>query len=410
MGLTQPTTMHVFIDESGSVMSGNGESNLYICTAVMVHDEQKQNVINGLSQIIKKHNLGEYLKSSKVGSNNERRIAILQDLVGLDFTYLFILTNKNKFSPDTPLEKYKKIRYKYLHKELNRILYDKGFGLNVVIGQYGTAEFQEECLKYYKKDVKNLFGGEVKISYADDKQEALLQIADFIGGSLMYCFDKDRKSNKSEQIRKLLEPKEIGCEIFPRGRFSTIAQRPIPDAELEDQLYRHLYNKAADFLNKTEDSDDELEKMQFLTLNSLFIARCYEEDPANQWIYSDVLYNDLLKQHFEIGKRAFTVRVIGGLRYNNIIIAGSPNGYKLALTLEEINNYLTHDKNIVFPMLDKLKTARDQVKMLIGYNILNGEYESFDTLINVLTTDQIKKYTTEPDIEKIKTIDDEPDE
>ena len=34
-------------------------------------------------------------------------------------------------------------------------------------------------------------------------------------------------------------------------------------------------------------------------------------------------------------------------------------------------------------MLDKLKLARDQVKTLIGHNILGGEYESFDLLINV---------------------------
>ena len=101
--------------------------------------------------------------------------------------------------------------------------------------------------------------------------------------------------------------------------------------------------------------------------------------------------------------------MIGGLRYKGIIIAGSPNGYKLALNLEDINNYLAHDNNIVFPMLDKLKLARDQVNALIGHNILGGEYESFDLLINALTTDQIRKYTAEPDVEKIQMIEDTKD-
>ena len=58
-------------------------------------------------------------------------------------------------------------------------------------------------------------------------------------------------------------------------------------------------------------------------------------------------------------------------------------------------------------MLDKLKLARDQIRSLIGYNILGGEYEKFDIIIDRLTTEQIRQYTTEPDVEKIKMIDEE---
>lgn len=405
MNLYTTPTMHVFIDESGTVMSGTRESNLYICTAVIVSKNNKQAVIGGLSELIKKHKLGTILKSSSIGSNNQRRIAILRDLMSLEFSYLFLLTDKSKFLPDSPLEKYKKSRYKFLHKKLNWILEEKNYNLKVIIDKHGSDEFQQECLKYYQKNTQTLFSGTLDIDYADDKDEVILQIADFIGGSLMYCFDKDRKGEHSEQIRKILQNKEVGCEFFPRGTFSTIDTRPIPAADLEEQLYRQLYNNATLFLDKTEESGDELEQMQYQTLNRLFIARCYEE-PSRQWIYSEDLYEDLKEQSFDISKRAFTVKVIGGLRYKGIIIAGSPNGYKLALNLEDINNYLAHDNNIVFPMLDKLKLARDQVNALIGHNILGGEYESFDLLINALTTDQIRKYTDEPDVEKIQMIED----
>ena len=51
--------------------------------------------------------------------------------------------------------------------------------------------------------------------------------------------------------------------------------------------------------------------------------------------------------------------------------------------------------------------ARDQIRSLIGYNILGGEYEKFDIIIDRLTTEQIRQYTTEPDVEKIKMIDEE---
>ena len=327
----------------------------------------------------------------------------MQDLMSLDFSYLFLMTDKTKFLPDSPLAKYKKSRYKFIHKKLNRLIEEMHCNLNIVIDKYGSQEFQEECLKYYQRDIDDLFTGEITQSYADDKDEPLLQIADFIGGSLLYCFEKNRKGEHSEQIRNLLQPKEVGCDFFPRGTYPTIDVRPIPNSDMEEQLYRHLYNKTVEFLDKTENSDIPDEQMQFQTLNSLFIARCYN-DPADQWIYSDKLYSDLKELNFDISKRTFTVKIIGGLRYKGIIIAGSPNGYKLALNLDDINNYLSHDNNIVFPMLDKLKLARDQIRSLIGYNILGGEYEKFDIIIDRLTTEQIRQYTSEPDVEKIKMI------
>ena len=146
--------------------------------------------------------------------------------------------------------------------------------------------------------------------------------------------------------------------------------------------------------------------MQFQTLNRLFIARNYEE-PADQWIFSEDLRRDLTEQNFEISKRAFTVKIIGGLRYKGIIIAGSPSGYKLALNLDDITNYLAHDSNIVFPMLSKLKLARDEIMSLAGYNILAGEYQNFDAILTQLSAEQIRQYVEEPDVEKMEMIKDD---
>ena len=387
-------------------MAEKGQSNLYICTAVIVSDEHKQDVIKGLAEIVQKHRLGTVLKSSQVGANVSRRIEILKDLMSLDFTYLFLMTDKNKFSPDSPLGKYKKSRYKFLHRKLNQIIAEKSCNLNIVIDQYGSQEFQDECLEYFQKDSCDFFAGEISTSYADDQVESLLQIADFIGGSLMYCFDKTRKGEHSDKIRKILQPKEVGCEFFPRGIYPTLAVRPIPSTEIEEQIYRHLYNKAASFLDKTEDSTNPEEQMQFQTLNRLFIARNYEE-PADQWIFSEDLRRDLTEQNFEISKRAFTVKIIGGLRYKGIIIAGSPSGYKLALNLDDITNYLAHDSNIVFPMLSKLKLARDEIMSLAGYNILAGEYQNFDAILTQLSAEQIRQYVEEPDVEKMEMIKDD---
>jgi len=397
--------IHVYIDESGNPMPGKNDSDFYICTAVVVSDSDVQDVEKGLALINQKYRNGATLKSSAVGARHELRLAILQDLFKLKFSYLFLITDKTKFIPNTPLEKYKKTRYKFLHNRLNQLLEENNCNLDVIIDKHGTPEFQAECLKYYTKHSSGLFGGEVHHSYADDEEVTPLQIADFIGGTLMFCFDPKKKSDFSQKFRNIMITKEIKYDFFPRGCFETIPL-PVPDNKLAEELYRHLYNKAVTLLDQLETSNSPDEQMQYQTLNTLFLARCYEE-PLKQWIYSDEIYKDLRKQGFDISKRTFTVKIIGGLRRKKIIIAGSPNGYKLALTLADIKEYLQHDNNIIFPMLEKLKMAKGEVMFLIGHNILQEEYSRFDTILNALTDSQLHQYTDEPNIEKIQMVSDE---
>ena len=398
---------HVFIDETGNVMEGQGDSPLYICTAVFVSDENKQKVEDGLNIIKEKYKIGSILKSNQISKNHERRIAILKELMELDFTFYYLITDKTKILKDSPLS-YKKTRYKYLHKILNKHIVDMNYNLNIVIDNYGTEEFRNECLKYYDKMNTDLFCGEVNHSYADDKDQSILQISDFIGGTLLYSYDKDKNLDKVffDQIRAVIHKKEIGHDFFPRGQYPTIPERPLPNSQIQDQLWRHLYNLASRCIGQLEDSDNPLEIMQYYTLKSLFYARNFES-PENQWIFSDELIENLKNLHYDITKRAFTVSVIGGLREKKILIAGSQMGYKLALNLDDIKDYLEHDSNIIFPMLRKLQSARGLINTLIQYDIFNGKYELFDDIIAAFSSKGNVMYTSEPDIESMSFLEDE---
>ena len=55
---------------------------------------------------------------------------------------------------------------------------------------------------------------------------------------------------------------------------------------------------------------------------------------------------------------------------------------------------IAHDSNIVFPMLSKLKLARDEIMSLAGYNILAGEYQNFDAILTQLSAEQIRQGRT----------------
>ena len=398
-----PEEMFAYVDETGSLNDNDPQSDFYVCTAIFVRSSQREKLKADLLNIRNELGNGAVLKSSRIGTKHELRLKYLKKLVLLDFRYVFLVTDKRKIDKNSALQ-YKKTRYKFIHRIFNSMLAKITGNLNVVIDTHGTEDFQESCRAYFEKHNKDLFTGDLKTSYADDEKEPLLQIADFIGGSLVYFFDPKRKNQYSQEIRNILKTKEDDYDVFPYVQFN-IDDPPKVERDLEELLALKLYNKAACFLDKTDGASDEKIQMQNYTLRRLFLASKFEED-NRRCIFSDELIRELKELDFAIGKRNFTVEIIGGLRRAGIIISGSLNGYKLALSLKDIDEYLEHDKTIIIPMLDKLRSAQTNVHALIGYNILSGKYSDLEPLVDVLKERKLMEYTEEPDIENIKLVED----
>ena len=51
------------------------------------------------------------------------------------------------------------------------------------------------------------------------------------------------------------------------------------------------------------------------------------------------------------------------MRDYGIIISGTAKGYRLATTLEQVRDYISHNKDIIFPMLKRLNIARQKIKL-----------------------------------------------
>ena len=99
--------------------------------------------------------------------------------------------------------------------------------------------------------------------------------------------------------------------------------------------------------------------------------------------------------------------MIGGLRKEEIIISGSPSGYKLALSLEDINEYLDHDRNIIVPMLQKLTLARRTPREGINFDILiDARYSVLKILIEAIGANDMESFGSEHelDVETIKFL------
>ena len=388
------TAYWVYVDEFGTVNIQDPSSELYIEVAVFIKDEERLTLENGIEEICQELCGGAELKSSRVGGDNAKRLKYLNKIGNLPFQYYALICNKKLISEGSGLI-YKKSCYKNLHKQLNQMLQTLPGNVHFLIDKYGSPDFENSCKVYFEKATMGLIiHADFSFDYVDDKNNRVVQLADFIAGSLSYCFDKKKKDAVySPSFRTILKKHELELFCYPRQQRAVSNVPPsVQDESFADDLRDRLYNQASRFLEENEDNDDECVQMQWHTLKRLFDASELE-DKELRYIYADKLIEHLKSYGYVIGKRNFTVDVIGGLRRADIIIAGSPDGYKLALSLDDVNEYLEHNKEIILPMLHKLAKARNNIRMLMSYDILeNAEYADLKELIEKLSESKLDNY------------------
>ena len=397
----------VYIDESGGLMGARSSDRFYVITAILVFKGEEQRLDDGIREICKHHRSGATLKSSDIGGRDELRLKCLQDICRLPFVYIALAVDKQRLSKGTGLQ-YRKSRYKFLHERLNQYLSQSYSRITIVIDKHGTEEFQQGCCAYFeKKHQRNLFGT-IDFRYVEDQTEPCVQLADFIGGTLLHCIDRKKQTAFSEQYRNLLKSKESLLAFFPSGYMQASGLTPpgvCPDVE---KLRLLLNNKAYAFLERYANDADVKRIMQVYTLRRLYDVSSFESEDQRS-VFSGKLIRELKDKGYELSPRAFTGDVIGGLRREGIIISGSPSGYKLALKLEDINEYLDHDRNIIIPMLQKLALARRTPREGINFDILNDpRYSVLKKLVEAIAANAMETFGSEgePDVETIKFLQD----
>ncbi len=371
-----------FVDECGTnELDSNkqGVSHLFICVAIVVNYEAIRIIEIEMRSISSELCGGAEVRSSKIGSNHHRRLQFINRIKNLPFGYYALVINKNRIKKESGL-KYKTSFYKYINQMLYRRLDSCGMNMRVVADEIGGRDFMESFESYIiRKSQETLFTNFTSEhfvhEFAGSKETPLIQLADLLAGTLSYCFDEGKKSEFSEVYRELLRSKEIEIQSWP------VEIVPIPDKipdtvrGLNDRLRKTCSNRAAKFIQENENSDIIEKAMQAATLRYLFFARNFEKR-EHQAVYADILMEDLKEEGFEeISKQAFSLGIIGKLREAGIIIAGTNEGYRLALSVEDIQDYLNHDKNIIEPMINRLITARDVVRhdTANGYDILDNQ-------------------------------------
>lgn len=353
-----------FVDEcgdSGLEIEKEGCSRLFIIVAIMVKPDACDEVANAIKVICEQQFSGAPLKSSRIGSDHRRRLRVLRALSGLPFSYCALVVDKARIKRDGGL-KHRPSFYKYLNAQLYDRFLRAGGDLLVKADRVGGENFQRSFEAYMcKRQLPDLWSS-CDCRMVNSIHEPLVQVADFVAGTLSFVFDPEKRCQNSEEYRKLLRPHEISLRGWP-WKWDHATRLPEEPHDIwDDAIRQHSLNKVDSFLSSFEYSTDPDRQMQTAVLRHLLFVRLFEA--RTDAVYSDALIQCVKKLGFdELSKQTFRMRIVGPLRDAGILLAGSQNGYKLALCYKDVQVYVEHCSSIVGPMLDRLQKAREDLRL-----------------------------------------------
>jgi|APLak6261690433_1056193.scaffolds.fasta_scaffold08082_1 hypothetical protein len=349
-----------FADEFGNnSFEFETQGSHFIVASILLKETELQKIENEVENIRKNNFQTGEIKSNKVATNHTRRIKILNELLELDFSIFAVIIDKRKLYGEG--FNYKKSFYKFANNLLYKELFRTFPELQLNVDEHGSNNFMLEFRKYVEKNhQRTLFSG-IEFNQISSANSNLIQVADFIAGTLGYIFDETKRSSKSEELYKLIKPKISVLSSFPRelsvnefdDKFDQTFDRRIADVS---------FQRVFDFLEKNSSVDNQTEdQITFLKL-LLWLQRA---SSGNAYISTKEIMKHLnYTREKPMNEEYFRTRIVGNLRDKGILISSSNEGYKIPTSSKDLDNFIKHGNRIIMPMLNRIREARDAIKLI----------------------------------------------
>ena len=350
-----------FIDECGNFgfdFDSEGVSKYYILCAVIVKNSELSQLHNAVLKVKENNGFKDTeIKSSAIGNNYKRRSKILAELLPINFRIILFVADKQAFIKDSPLTTYRQSFIKFLHQRLYNVLYGAYPKLQIIEDQIGTSEFQTSFKKYVREHRPINLLGEYEFDYTDSRDSILVQLADFVGGTIGKNYTDDSAPNYLE----MLKGKIICIERFPNDTTPYFGAASEKDRRYDEDVFNLSVHRARDFIASHE-HDDDFEKRLQTTLLRYLLFQVHNVD-AHKYISSHQLLS-VLDEYADKKVRPNYLyrRVIAPLRDAGVILASCAHGYKIPISVEDITTYFNQTHMIVSPMLHRVEICRNLIK------------------------------------------------
>ncbi len=373
-----------FIDEFGTNSFEFDKQDItthFIITCILINKENINETQSGLEKIRYSFFQTGEIKSSNVGSDDKRRLRILSEIVKLNFQILALVVDKGELEGEG--FGYKPSFYKFLNNLVFTDLYKVFAQMDVVMDDHGGEKFMTGFIRYIRKNhPPDLFSSLNAIEFQNSKENVLIQLADFISGTLARVYDEKKKSPFANNFMQVIRRKIGTINFFPKNYISFTYEYDQTDTKIDPSIDEFTMNRINDFINKYETNPDALKKLQVKTLKLLRLYRQtihYARYIPTREILEHLNYNNYKK----VTEYYFRTNIIAKLRDNDILIASSKHGYKLPVSLADLYDFINHGSTVVIPMLNRIQKCVKMVKLSSGIDILEKEnYKELKQIIN----------------------------
>lgn len=129
----------------------------------------------------------------------------------------------------------------------------------------------------------------------------------------------------------------------------------------DQKVYEIAIKSAYDYLSKTPKSADQSKRLQTAILKFLLFKNTLEG--ASNYISTVEIENHLKNIGLtDITQQMLRTGGIAKLRDESVIIASSPNGYKIPTSLSDIQDYLNKVTSQIVPILDRVKKMHNHYR------------------------------------------------
>jgi len=359
-------TKYAFVDEFGAFgydFSNSGCTTHFIISAIIVDRDNLPIVANGVSAIRQKYFQQGEIKSSKIGKNHKRRITIINELKQLPFQIFAFVCDKQKVYENSGL-RFKKSFYKFLNNIVYQELRIAYSNLAITADEIGDNDYLQSFAEYVKsKEIPLDLFDNSQFRFENSKYNVILQLADIISGSLAYHYDERKKLDaEGYNYISILGDKILRIKVFPETFETFNVNQNDHNPEYNPEIADICYRKAKHFIEINSKTEDVETKQQIAILNYL-LFRFMNKSPR-KYIPTKEMINQLVYLGYEkMSLQTFRNKIIAKLRDNEVIISSSTGGYKIPSTEKELYDFVNHGKSIIMPMISRLKTCNDVIRM-----------------------------------------------
>lgn len=346
--MNQPALRVLVVDEAGDpVLVGSSSNDPYVITGLILDTDDEAEALKLLDELVHKHAGPGELKSSKI-KNTRRRLTILKDIQDAGLRHYSLVIDKSLLLRESGLQ-YKTSTYKFLH----RMFYSRLFGRSEVtrtyIDTYGSSQFMKSFGPYLEEQ-SMMFRA---VYFVRAREFPGAQIADVIAGSLRLV----EIGEEGGEVENLLRVNGSVVEYWPPRR------RPSPMDDLAESPELQSLGIIASVNYVESRANDEDFDVQLRCYFLRYLLSSFTVDPQRYVLREEIVRHLFTHYGVTISSDALSMRVIGPLRSEGLLLVSTNNGVKLPYSAQDYSQWVERVNSQTIPNLRRLSKARNTIKL-----------------------------------------------